>query len=78
MTELKDTIEDMLSDDHKRRYKAEYRQLCTRIAKLVNYLKHHIAEENNIELVLKEQQLDAMIAYKNILELRAKIENIEI
>lgn len=31
MIEYKDTIEDMLSDDYKRRMRAEYNQLCIRI-----------------------------------------------
>lgn len=76
--ELKDTIEDMIADEPERRVKAEYRQLKIRIKKLVDYIKHFKANENNIELVLKEQQLEAMMAYKNVLELRAKLENIEL
>ena len=71
-----DTISDMLSDDYKRRYKAEYKQLCIRIDRLTNYIKHNIALDNSLEISLKDRQLMAMIEYKNILELRAQIEDI--
>lgn len=62
--------------DYKERYKSEYRVLVTRINKLTDYIKKY--RDDSIENYLKAQQLDAMIRYKNILELRAKIENIEI
>ena len=76
--ELKDTIEDMISDNYIRRYKAEYNQVCIRISKLVDYLKYYKASDNSIEIELKAQQLNAMIQYKNILELRANIDKIDI
>lgn len=75
-TEYIDTISDMCSDDYKVRYKAEYKQLCIRIDRLVSSLKHYDGPKKGIELALKERQLIAMIQYKNILELRADIENI--
>lgn len=76
--ELKDTIEDMISDNYIRRYKAEYNQVCIRISKLVDYLKYYKASDNSIEIELKAQQLNAMIQYKNILELRANIDKIDL
>ena len=76
--ELKDTIEDMISDNYIRRYKAEYNQVCIRISKLVDYLKYYKANDNNIEIELKAQQLNAMTQYKNILELRANIDKIDL
>lgn len=76
--ELKDTIEDMISDNYIRRYKAEYNQICIRISKLVDYLKYYKASDNSIEIELKAQQLNAMIQYKNILELRANIDKIDL
>lgn len=76
--ELKDTIEDMISDDYIRRYKAEYRQLVIRIDKLTKYVKHYINSDSFIEQQLKAQQLEAMIHYRNILEMRANINNIKL
>lgn len=76
--ELKDTIEDMISDNYIRRYKAEYNQVCIRISKLVDYLKYYKASDNSIEIELKAQQLNAMTQYKNILELRANIDKIDL
>lgn len=76
--ELKDTIEDMISDDYIRRYKAEYRQLVIRIDKLTEYLKHYNNSDSLIEKTFKAQQLEAMLHYRNILELRANINNINL
>ena len=76
--ELKDTIEDMISDDYIRRYKAEYKQLVIRIAKLTDYVKHYTNSDSLIEQQLKAQQLEAMLHYRNILEMRANINNINL
>lgn len=76
--ELKDTIVDMLSDSYVDRYRAEYKQLCIRIDKLVKYLKHYNVNDSRIEVELKAQQLQYMIAYKNVLELRAAIDKIDL
>lgn len=76
--ELKDTIEDMISDDYVRRYKAEYKQLVIRIDKLTDYVKHYNNSDSFIEQQLKAQQLEAMLHYRNILELRASINNIKL
>ena len=62
--------------DYKERYKSEYRVLVTRINKLTDGIKKY--RDDSVEYYLRVQQLDAMIRYKNILALRAKIENIEI
>ncbi len=62
--------------DYKERYKSEYRTLVARIDKLTDYIKKY--RDDSIENYLKAQQLDAMIRYKNILELRAKIEDINL
>lgn len=76
--ELKDTIADMISDSYVDRYRAEYKQLCIRIDKLVEYLKHYNVNNSCIEVELKAQQLQYMIAYKNVLELRAAIDKIDL
>jgi len=78
LNELKDTIEDMISDDYIRRYKAEYKQLVIRINKLTDYLKHYNKSDSLIEQHLKAQQLEAMLHYRNILEMRANINNINL
>ena len=76
--ELKDTIEDMISDDYIRRYRAEYRQLVIRINNLTEYVKHYNNQDNLVEKCFKAQQLEAMIHYRNILEIRADLNNIDL
>lgn len=76
--ELKDTIVDMVSDSYVDRYRAEYNQLCIRISKLLEYIKHYNVKDDSIELELKVQQVQVMVEYKNILELRAKINKIDL
>lgn len=73
---LKDTIEDMISDDYVRRYKAEYNQVNVRIKRLADYIKHYTSNDSIVEQHLKAQQLEAMLNYRNILELRAAINGI--
>lgn len=57
---------------------AEYKQLCTRIYNLTTYIKKNIRNDNLMEIDLKEKQLQAMTQYKNILELRAALNNIDL
>lgn len=78
--ELKDTVNLMCSDDYKERFKAEYWQLRIRIKKLSKFLDEH---ENSYSKRLKSpsllyMQLAYMISYKNILEQRAIIDDIEL
>lgn len=74
MIELKDTVEMMLSDDWKERFKAEYWQLCIRIRKLKETLEKFRRDE--IELTDNEyhdmeyQEYD-MLRYLHGLEKRA-------
>lgn len=76
--ELKDTIEDMISDDYIRRYRAEYRQLVIRINNLTEYIKHYNNNDSLVEKSFKAQQLETMLHYRNILEIRANINNIDL
>ena len=46
-TELKDTVEDMLSDDPKRRLVAEFDQLFIRYGKLREFLKKYEPEDED-------------------------------
>lgn len=75
MKNLKNTIGLMLSDDFKDRAKAEYHQLKIRCEKLEAMCKKYAAGEldftPNCSLELLQEQLDYMLRYKEILELRA-------
>lgn len=76
--ELKDTVDLMLSEDHKDRLKAEYYQLKIRIEKLEATIKGCESGEIKLDspLELFRQQLDYMINYKGILEQRASYEGV--
>lgn len=80
--ELKDTIELMLSDNYKDRFKAEYYQLKTRRDKLhamiVKYAVGSLDFEPSCPLELLEEQEEAMDKYLHILEVRAEIEKVEL
>lgn len=78
--ELKDTIEMMNSSQYVDRFKAEYYQLKIRIQKLKDMLVKYKNNELNFTPKCSYNrlyfQLVCMNEYKNILEERAKIENI--
>ena len=86
MKDLKDTIEQMTSEDYKERFKAEYLKTRIRWEKLKNFCNRiEAAEMMNKEQpkhdcpvwLLRDQQ-KAMGEYLHILELRAVIEEIEL
>lgn len=79
--ELKDTIEGMLSDDYKERFKAEYKQTKIRYYKLSEILIK--ANENTLEFKLTNkdlliEQYEVMHKYIAILEQRAIAEGINL
>lgn len=80
--ELKDTVDLMLGTDFKDRFKAEYYQLDNRIAGLQRMLKGY--KEGTLEFTpncpyrILYEQLMYMKAYRDVLEARAKIENIDL
>ena len=80
--ELKETIEMMTSSDFKDRFKAEYYQLKIRHEGLARMLKGYregtLNFKPNCSYDLLHTQLIYMECYKNVLEERAKIENIEL
>ena len=80
--ELKETIDMMVSDDYKERFKAEYSQLKTRTEKLESMLEKWkygaLDFEPNCPSELLKKQLNAMHCYQSCLEERAKIEEIEL
>lgn len=80
VTELKDTIEMMNSEDYKERFKAEYAQAVIRYKKLKAMLdKWDNGELNFIPTCPRSTyniQIKAMTDYIAILEARAVMENI--
>ena len=80
--ELKDTIEMMQSEDYKERFKAEYNQLRIRINGLENMLKKYkagtLSFTPSCSYDLLNGQLKAMKLYREYLEERAIIENIQL
>ena len=77
---LNDTVEMMLSDDYKERFKAEYLQTCIRYIKLSKFLCDLRDERIDFypicDIGILECQLDIMAAYLTILNKRAQIEGI--
>ena len=80
--ELLDTVELMLSDDYKERFKGEYYQVKERYERLrkmvVRYQAGTLNFEPKCDLELLKSQLSAMRDYIYILEVRAQIEGIEL
>lgn len=80
--ELKDTIEMMQSEDYKERFKAEYYQLKIRLEKLhamaVKYEAGKLEFKPTCSLNLLLRQEAHMIEYLRALEVRAKVEGIEL
>lgn len=80
--ELKETIDMMVSDDYKERFKAEYYQLKVRSDKLRDMLERW--EYGLLDFTptcpneLLKKQLHAMEYYKECLKERAKLENIDV
>lgn len=76
---LKDTVDDMLSVDYKKRFIAEYNQLTIRLTKLYDFLSEKDDKTlNNGNIKLLKYQADYMEAYAGILRDRAAIEGIEL
>ena len=80
--ELKDTIQQMNSEDYKERFKAEYYQLKIRSEKLHDFIVKYQAGKLDFKPtcsinVLCEQERH-MRSYLTMLEVRAVIEDIEL
>ena len=80
--ELKDTVEGMLSDDYRERFKAEYRQAVIRRDKLAKMLDDYLHGRLNFKpksrISLLTCQLDVLREYVGTLKLRAIQEGIKI
>lgn len=87
MKDLKETIDLMVSDDYRDRFKAEYQQTKIRYEKLKNFCNRIEVGNEGLNVVppehdspywlLREQQGN-MGEYLHTLELRALIEGIEL
>lgn len=82
ITELKDTVELMNSSDYKDRFKAEYYQLKIRYDKLITMIENWNAGVLKFiptcPRVTYDFQLKYMKDLLGILEIRAKIEGVEL
>lgn len=80
--QLVDTVELMLSNDYKDRFKGEYFQVKERYERLrkmvVRYQAGTLSFEPKCDLELLKSQLSAMRDYLYVLEVRAQIEGIEL
>ena len=80
MNNLKETVDMMLSQDYKERFKAEVCQLDIRIGKLANMLSAWQAGELGFQPTcsydLLEAQLNSMKVYRHFLAVRAEIEGV--
>lgn len=79
---LQDTVEMMNSSDYKERFKAEFYQLKLRIdgleAMLTKYENGTLEFTPSSDIALLKTQIATMVAYENILKMRAKQEGIEL
>lgn len=82
MDDLRGTVDGMLSDDHRERLAAEYRQLEIRRSRLEAMLRRWRAGELGFEpscpAELLIRQLAVMTSYKSVLEKRAEAEGVEL
>ena len=80
VTELKDTVEMMNSEDYKLRFKAEYAQVVIRYQKLKSMLEKWDNGELNFTPTCPRStynmQIKAMTDYIAVLEARAVMENV--
>ena len=80
--ELNETIDLMISEDYKDRFKAEYFQVKTRFDKLCAMYSHMkngtLDFEPTCPIEIYTKQLDAMAQYVDILEKRARLEGINL
>lgn len=82
MAKLKQTVDNMLSDDYEKRFAAEYQQLVYRKNKLQkmirSYEKGILDFEPDCSIDLLIWQLKTMQEYEYILKRRAEIEGIDL
>lgn len=81
-TELQKSIQLMISEDYKDRFKAEYMQLKNRydnLSKMIdNWDKNKLSFTPTCPREIYTMQIESMKKYLDILIIRAKLENIEL
>ena len=79
---LDGTVDDMLSGDYRRRFRAEYRQTLIRFVRLEDMLRKWARNELDFQPTCSrdvfERQREAMDAYLSVLEERARIEGVDL
>jgi hypothetical protein len=77
---LEETIDMMISNDYKERFIAEYHQLKERYNNLNKMINNwdNLDFKPSCSLSIYQSQVSAMKQYLNILELRARVENINL
>lgn len=82
MMNLKETVDSMLSQDYKERFKAEYWQTLIRYEKLhsmiIKYNAGTLSFKPTCPVTILEHQVGMMGAYLKDLEVRAEIEGIDL
>lgn len=68
----------MISDDYKDRLKAEYMQIDLRTEELRKTISHRRRSLTPLELDIIQEQLIGMVKYRNSLEMRLAMLNIDI
>ena len=80
--ELKDTIPMMESEDYKERMRAEYWQARIRLEKLCKMVAKYQAGTLDFKpacsLELLKEQIEPMLNYMSVLEVRAEIEGVSL
>ena len=76
--QLEKTVDLMLSDDYKERFKAEYHQVVNRRNKLYKLLKTYDEDEFDCPYHLLKWQLRTMDDYIYVLKTRAEVEGISL
>lgn len=77
---LEETIDMMISNDYKEKFMAEYHQLKERYNDLNKIINNwdNLDFKPSCSLSIYQSQSSAMKQYLNILELRARVENINL
>ncbi len=79
---LNKTVDYMLSDDYKKRFIAEYWQVRLRYEKLKSMIRDWDSDRLNFKPTcpryMYDMQLKAMYEYLDVLETRARLEEIEL
>lgn len=77
---LEQTVENMLSSDYKKRFKAEYQQTLIRYQNLCAYIKEIEMGDraHTSDINLMKEQRSCMQKYLNVLLLRSSAEGLEL